>query len=1291
MRKVWQISAITLVLLAILVSLLKYSLPYANDHRLELEQFLAEQFNVDISIGSLSANWQGNGPALVINDISFADNENAPISVTIKQTRLHVNLWQSLLSRQLSSNYFVLEGFDAQVDARQLFANDTQDGGSQQQALIENLFLGNSGHFAIEDSRLRIISVDDREHRILLENLVWENRVEGHFAQGQVSLPGIEKNTLEARLKLSGETLPTVYGDLYLQAQGLDISGWLQEYMRDELSQLQSDLNLESWLHIAGGRLTDIQVAMQPSQLSWRNNDQPEYLELQQGMVRMHPQAKGWRVRTSGLQLSDEQYQWSPIIFDALFSNEQRIWVQDLDISVVSTFARLAKSDMLHNIVSIEPQGFINEGYFHWQSGEQWRVWFEAEHLGWSGFHGIPGAQELSAKANITSQKGVLQISGVDNHLLTGDTFSTPLAYQNFIADIDFYNRGDYWSIESENVQLTNQDLDLVSEFALHLDAQPKFDLYAEITGGSAKSAGDYFPKPYMHDNLINYLNGAIKQGDMRFAQVLLQGPISEFPFAQQQGRFLVQAQVDDVEFAFAPDWPALQEAGVTLSFDNQRMDIYSRKGKLLNLELGNKVHVYLQDLQNADVLYVDINEQVDATVLQPFFAGTPLAQPLATVFDVIQAKGQLDGQIQLQIGLKDTEVVAKGYVTFSGTPVYIAQPGIDITELTGKLSFENDRIELTGARALWLGMPVSVDVLGQQQDGVYNTAIDVALELDSEVLTKHLGGLLEAQLTGKTALDANIALKFSEQGFNYEATVQGDLVGINSTLPEPYNKHAEDTRTLKAIVQGDDISNLIMAELESGLFFNGIFDNQSKRMSNAHLIVGQKNLGLNQRDFDVTVQLQNADIIAWQPVIDDIIALASQPSTQAPILPPLNKVSGSVQQANVGPVPFTDVEFTLTPVPGAMDLKLNAKELRARVDIPVGESAVGREILVKADYLRAVVANDEANIETDIETDIETKEPQNNKTVTVKEQQAEDLSWLARLPSVRFDCQDCRLNEYQLDKVLIRFAGDNTQLNISELLVDKDEHVLRANGIWRDGATLLSGQFNSKDIGQLFDEFDLTSTVQDSKAKMDFDLTWQGAPYDFNVASLGGEVKWELGEGHLRDISDGGARVFSLLSLDSLVRKLKLDFRDVFAKGFFYNSMEGSIQLEQGIAYTQDTKMDGVPADLTIKGYADLNTQTINYDLAVAPQVTSSLPVIVAWMVNPVTGLAALALDKVIHSARVISEINFKVTGSMSDPQVIELDRKSREVTLPQAAQSQPSSEPAPSQPQQQQEQPQS
>jgi uncharacterized protein YhdP len=114
-------------------------------------------------------------------------------------------------------------------------------------------------------------------------------------------------------------------------------------------------------------------------------------------------------------------------------------------------------------------------------------------------------------------------------------------------------------------------------------------------------------------------------------------------------------------------------------------------------------------------------------------------------------------------------------------------------------------------------------------------------------------------------------------------------------------------------------------------------------------------------------------------------------------------------------------------------------------------------------------------------------------------------------------------------------------------------------------------------------------------------------------------------------------------------------------------------MQVTGGVAKTDNTQVDGVPADVSIKGYANLNDKQLNYDLAVVPEVTSSIPVIVAWMVNPVTGLAALAIDKVLHSAKVISEIKFKISGTMSEPIVTELGRKSRDVEIQQAVKPEP------------------
>jgi uncharacterized protein YhdP len=124
-----------------------------------------------------------------------------------------------------------------------------------------------------------------------------------------------------------------------------------------------------------------------------------------------------------------------------------------------------------------------------------------------------------------------------------------------------------------------------------------------------------------------------------------------------------------------------------------------------------------------------------------------------------------------------------------------------------------------------------------------------------------------------------------------------------------------------------------------------------------------------------------------------------------------------------------------------------------------------------------------------------------------------------------------------------------------------------------------------------------------------------------------------------------------------------------MFVKGFFYDKIKGSFQLEDGVAYTQDTSVDGGAGEITMQGYTDLSAKQLNYQIEFVPNVTSSLPVIVAWMVNPATALAALALDQVLTSAKVISNIKFSLTGPLAEPVLKELGRNSKEVTLPARA----------------------
>ena len=1254
-RKLWQISAVILVLLAVIVSILKYTLPYANDYKGDIESYLDDKFDISLSIGAISASWQGSGPALVLEELSFKDNQTAPISLTIAKTSLELNLWESLKSLQLKSNYFVINGFHTKVNVANLFAGNQDEVSFEQKELIEGLFLGETGHFAIENSSISFVLEDNKERKLLLENIVWQNQDKQHLGSGSLALPGISVGNFDARIALKGETLEQMVGDLYVQANQVDVSNWLAQYINTQKQQLHSDLNLQAWLRLEQGLVSDVKVQWLPSAVNWQLNDQTQKVSLSEGGFHLYPEQNSWRLKSTGLAFSTNEITWPSLEFEALLGKQNKIWLQQLDLALLNDLAELTNFTDLTPFLARQPSGEIKNAYLEFADAKQWQLWFEADEISWQEKNAVPAAQSLRIDGLVNQQYGRITIFGENSHLITGASFSNNIDYNQLNIELDLAKRSGDWHISSDNLWFDNNEVTLSAQMQLSLGKTPRLDLYAEAFAPDASIAGHYFPLTLMSPELVSYLNGAIKSGEVTNAQVLFSGPLSGFPFDDGSGQFDVLAQIDNATYQFDPAWPAVTNASVKLHFANERMDIYSQQGQLVNLDVGSSVHVSIDDLMGDAPLVVSIDKQAELEKMHDFFVATPLANPLADIFNVVQGQGLASANIELLIGSQfEGGASVTGKVNLLDSPLYISAPGISLEHLKGELSFNNQQINLTDATATWLGMPLTINYTSDANAEDYRANININAQLDAQTLINHGQGILDGYLSGQSDVDIALELNFTEQGFNYRAEVESPLIGLNSSLPGVYTKSSEQIWPLSAVIQGDDISNLITANINELFYFNAILDNTQSQFTNAHFIIGEKDLGLNSQNLAVSINLAQSELLPWIDLIDQIINVAkAQPENASPgVMPPLHEVVANINSFNVSGMQFNDFDMRLSPLNNNLQLKLNAKELRAEVFIPSGQSS--QPIRINSDYLRLNFL------------DTESEQPSEKST-------PEQLAWLTKLPAIEFECADCKVSHYQLDKVSASLLGDGKKLLISELVVDKGDHILRTKGQWQNGLTAMSGELKSDDIGALFNEFDITTTIKDSNANLNYQLNWQAAPYDLDIASLDGEISWDLGEGHLTEISDGGARVFSLLSLDSLVRKLKLDFRDVFSKGFFYNSMQGTMQIDKGIAYTQDTKMDGVPADLSIKGYANLNTLEIDYDLAVAPQVTSSIPVIVAWMVNPVTGLAALAIDKVIHSARVISEINFKVTGKMNDPQVQELDRKSREVTLPQAAQNQP------------------
>jgi uncharacterized protein YhdP len=86
----------------------------------------------------------------------------------------------------------------------------------------------------------------------------------------------------------------------------------------------------------------------------------------------------------------------------------------------------------------------------------------------------------------------------------------------------------------------------------------------------------------------------------------------------------------------------------------------------------------------------------------------------------------------------------------------------------------------------------------------------------------------------------------------------------------------------------------------------------------------------------------------------------------------------------------------------------------------------------------------------------------------------------------------------------------------------------------------------------------------------------------------------------------------------------LLLDFRDVFSAGFAFDSIRGDVNIQQGIASTQNLQMKGVNAVVQMEGTSDIARESQNLRVLILPEVDPGTASLLAGLaLNPAIGLS--------------------------------------------------------------------
>ena len=170
-----------------------------------------------------------------------------------------------------------------------------------------------------------------------------------------------------------------------------------------------------------------------------------------------------------------------------------------------------------------------------------------------------------------------------------------------------------------------------------------------------------------------------------------------------------------------------------------------------------------------------------------------------------------------------------------------------------------------------------------------------------------------------------------------------------------------------------------------------------------------------------------------------------------------------------------------------------------------------------------------------------------------------------SELPAIDLVAEEFTFRGKQLGRVELVARPDGENWRIESASMVNPEASLTGRGVWRAAPSSTSVEFDLKagDSGGFLARVGYPDLVKGARTQLRGSLAWQGDPSTLDLPTLAGEIDMQSGEGQFLEIEPGVGKLISLMSLQALPRRITLDFRDVFSKGFQFDRITAGAQIQ--------------------------------------------------------------------------------------------------------------------------------
>ena len=771
-------------------------------------------------------------------------------------------------------------------------------------------------------------------------------------------------------------------------------------------------------------------------------------------------------------------------------------------------------------------------------------------------------------------------------------------------------------------------------------------DLTGQFNNGNAKYASFYYPtslgKPTLH-----WLDTSILAGRADNIAVTVKGNLADFPFVNKRhqpdpalGTFKVTADLSDALLDYGTGWPKIEGLATHMLFEGKRMALNGHKGQISgNTILSTKVDIPQLDADSPMLLIVG---ELEGPVKQglAFVNTSPVKDVTMGFTDDLKAAGNGRLHLELSIPMQDLESSKyKGAYQISNGILYANEDvGLpELAKLNGILHFTESSLNATNVRTEIMGGPAQFSLNTDKEKVI---RINASGRIHDTGIKKLIAHPMANTLQGSTDWKGDIVIKkpFAD------VHLSSNLVGMAVNLPAPFSKAAAQMANLsvdkkQTSADADTItiqySDLLNAKL-------------LRKENHGALMVERGDIGINtpitqpmatstEKGLHIHANLEELDADQWLSLLSDGNAQANAPiSSSSTAL--IRKADIAINTLTVLDRKIHHLKLSAQPTKSGVQMALQSQEITGNVEWRNEQNGK-----IYARLKQVTIPNS-----------------LNNQTAQSPKKEIRKLS--QQYPALDIVVDNLEIGNKKLGALELNAYENFDNWVIQKLNISNADTTLTAEGTWhnwtRNPNTFINFNLHSDNIGKTLKAFGQPDTVKGGKATISGQLHWPGSPHEFETDGLNGTLKLNAEKGQILKVQPGVGRLLGLLSLQSLPRRLTLDFRDLFSDGFAFDEISATATASNGVLRSDDFFMTGPAAEASIKGETNLKAETQHLQIKVVPHVSDSLS-LAALAGGPIVGAAAFVAQKILKDPfNKIASTEYTVTGTWSNPIEVESNK---------------------------------